>query len=369
MNFVVLLFFLIVMTVGAFTIQSADDDLDDMDYDEDNQGDSLIPPAIVLRSEQGEPQQTVQIPDQDGNFQPMTRIGVRECRNNATHYDAAKYVKCYLYSKNGTRTQFHFDQLNSIELAGFMRHLPTTILVHGWLGSSDSVVIDPLAKALLEQEHNNVIAVDWEEGASTFIYPVARYRVPKVAAVVAKLIDNLVLGLDADVDWIGIIGHSLGAHIAGIAGKKVTAGKIGYIVGLDPASPLFRVKKPNHRLSAEDAQYVEIIHTNGKALGFFRNIGQADYYPNGGVAQPGCGISFTCSHQRAVDFFKESLSTRNNYASRCNDLDNLGPSCTRASSAAFGGLVWRASKPAGVYYITTSAKEPFLRDNSAGVAP
>ncbi|XP_053673994.1 lipase member H-A-like [Anopheles nili] len=345
---------------------TSDPDLDDMEYDRDNEGDSLIPPQITLRTDHGDPVPTVQVPGKDGEFVPMTRMDVQECKNNASYYEATKYVQCYLYRANASenRYEFHFNGLSSIIQAGFRRDLPTAILVHGWLGSSESVVIEPLAKALLAQDDKNVIAVDWEQGASTLLYPVARYRVPKVASLVATLIDNLVTGLGQDIDRVGIIGHSLGAHIAGIAGKKVHSGKIGYIVGLDPASPLFRLKKPAERLSADDAQYVEIIHTNGKALGFFRNIGQADYYPNGGVRQPGCGLSLTCSHQRAVDFFKESLKIRDYYARRCDGLTNLGPSCSTYNTA-LGGLIWKSSKPAGVYYISTAPNEPFLRSKSA----
>uniref|UniRef100_A0A182PNY9 Lipase domain-containing protein n=1 Tax=Anopheles epiroticus TaxID=199890 RepID=A0A182PNY9_9DIPT len=342
-----------------------DPDLDDMEYNRDNDGDSLIPEPIIVRSAMGDPVPTVQIPNKEGEFVTMTRMDVQECKSNTSYYDAAKYVQCYLYRANDTedRREFHFNGLSSIVAAGFKKDLPTTILIHGWLGSSESVVIDPLAKALLAQENKNVIAVDWEQGASTLLYPVARYRVPKVANLVAALIDNLVVGLGQDISQIGIIGHSLGAHIAGIAGKRVRSGKIGYIVGLDPASPLFRLKKPDERLSSDDAEYVEIIHTNGKALGFFSNIGQADFYPNGGVRQPGCGFSLTCSHQRAVDFFKESLNIRNYYARRCDGITNLGPSCS-TDRTVLGGLIWKSLKPAGVYYIATAPNEPFLRSGT-----
>uniref|UniRef100_A0A182U4C2 Lipase domain-containing protein n=1 Tax=Anopheles melas TaxID=34690 RepID=A0A182U4C2_9DIPT len=345
---------------GAAAID--DPDLDDMEYERDNDSESLIPKPVVVRSDLGDPVPTVQIPNKAGEFVTMTRMDVQECKSNASYYEATKYVQCYLYRANDTadRHEFHFNGLSSIVAAGYKRTLPTAILVHGWLGSSESVVIDPLAKALLAQENKNVIAVDWEQGASTLLYPVARYRVPKVANLVAALIDNLVTGLGQDINQIGIIGHSLGAHIAGIAAKRVRSGKIGYIVGLDPASPLFRLKKPDERLSADDAQYVEIIHTNGKALGFFSNIGQADYYPNGGVRQPGCGFSLTCSHQRAVDFFKESLKISNYYARRCDGIANLGPTCS-TDRTVLGGMIWKSSKPAGVYYISTAPNEPFLR--------
>ncbi|XP_058122859.1 phospholipase A1-like [Anopheles ziemanni] len=342
------------------------DDLDDMEYEQDNDGDSHVPPIVVKRlNEAGEPIPLVQIPDKAGEFQVMSRMDVQEYRKNATNFEATKYVRFFLYRANmtGVRYEFSLDGVDTLVSVGFRLDLPTAILVHGWLGSSESEVIGPLAKALLEQDNKNVIAVDWEKGASTLLYPVARYRVPKVADVVAALIDNLVSGYGLDINRVGIIGHSLGAHIAGITAQRVRSGKIAYIVGLDPASPLFRVKKPDERLSPDDAKYVEIIHTNGKALGFYANIGQADFYPNGGVTQPGCGISFTCSHARAVDFFKESLKNRNYYAGRCDDLTNLGPNCS-TSRTAIGGLVWRSSKPSGVYYMSTASIAPFLRSGA-----
>ena len=46
-------------------------------------------------------------------------------------------------------------------------------------------------------------------------------------------------------DNIHLVGHSLGGHIAGFAGKKLWAlrqEKVGRITALDPAEPLFKVR-------------------------------------------------------------------------------------------------------------------------------
>jgi pancreatic triacylglycerol lipase len=59
----------------------------------------------------------------------------------------------------------------------------------------------------------------------------------------------------------------LEAHVAGMTGKNVRGGRIGTIVGLDPAGPLFSVNNPSQRLASGDAIYVEAIHTNGRANG------------------------------------------------------------------------------------------------------
>lgn len=43
------------------------------------------------------------------------------------------------------------------------------------------------------------------------------------------------------------------------------------------------------RLDPSDAQFVQVIHSCAGVLGFNRNIGHVDYWPNGGSNQPGCG--------------------------------------------------------------------------------
>lgn len=104
---------------------------------------------------------------------------------------------------------------------------------------------------------------------------------------VAQFIDHLVtLGLNLN-DLI-LVGHSLGAHVCGIAGKHIDSGKPAVIIGLDPALPLFNLKNPAHRLTYTDAHYVQIIHTSGGFLGVKHPIGHADFYPNYGCVQPGC---------------------------------------------------------------------------------
>lgn len=92
---------------------------------------------------------------------------------------------------------------------------------------------------------------------------------------------------------VHIIGHSLGAQIAGFAGNNL-GGRVGRITGLDPAKPLFESlvnlenNKPEY-LDWNDALFVDVIHTCAGTLGFVSAVGHVDFYPNGGTAtQPGC---------------------------------------------------------------------------------
>jgi pancreatic triacylglycerol lipase len=78
-------------------------------------------------------------------------------------------------------------------------------------------------------------SVDWSRGASTINYVTARNRVPQVADVVARFLNFLVQNWFTQMNRINIVGHSLGAHIAGITGKRANLGRVQVIYGLDPA--------------------------------------------------------------------------------------------------------------------------------------
>lgn len=61
-----------------------------------------------------------------------------------------------------------------------------------------------------------------------------------------------------------------------------------YIQGLDPARPLYENSDPQDRLDKDDANYVDVIHTNGDQNGILRSLGNIDFFPNGGKSQPNC---------------------------------------------------------------------------------
>lgn len=103
-----------------------------------------------------------------------------------------------------------------------------------------------------------------------------------------------------------MIGHSLGAHIAGFAGKTVqnytNSSSVGRITALDPAGPLYLLAGPNDRLANTDADLVVALHTDGGVLGYLGEIGNIDFYANGGTPhQPGC-FDFLTSKYKKKDF-------------------------------------------------------------------
>jgi hypothetical protein len=53
--------------------------------------------------------------------------------------------------------------------------------------------------------------------------------------------------------------------------------------------PVFTLKTLDGKLDSTDAEFVDIIHSDGGALGYFGHLGHVDFYPNGGTpGQPNC---------------------------------------------------------------------------------
>lgn len=246
---------------------------------------------------------------------------------------------------------------------------PTRIFVHGYFGNT--ATWKQYAQAYLEVGDFNFIAVNWQAGAMTLDYPLAAlHRVKDVGNVLAEFIDDLVaMGLNLD-DLI-IVGHSLGAHICGIAGKKVQSGKLPVIIGLDPAKPLFKLRSGlDSRLHYTDATYVQVIHTSGGFLGIKHSIGDADFYPNYGCHQPGCGgiSSSVCSHLRVHDLFTESLLRPEAFvANQCGNLSQIFDlKCKDTGERALmGGDMENMGKARGLYYLETSSEAPFSKFSAA----
>lgn len=61
------------------------------------------------------------------------------------------------------------------------------------------------------------------------------------------------------------------------------------VTGLDPAKPLIDLfTMDEFRLTRDDADFVEVIHTNSGVYGEYPQIGHVDFCVNGGRMQPIC---------------------------------------------------------------------------------
>ncbi|NXG57210.1 LIPR3 protein, partial [Hemiprocne comata] len=140
-------------------------------------------------------------------------------------------------------------------------------------------------------EDVNCILTDWT-GGSSGLYTEAVNNVRIAGAELVYLVNLLEKDYGYSPANIHFIGHSLGAHVAGEAGRRKPG--IGRITGLDPAGPLFQYTPTTVRLDPSDAEFVDIIHTHAGHLffdfapGILQTCGHLDFYPNGGRRMPGC---------------------------------------------------------------------------------
>lgn len=150
--------------------------------------------------------------------------------------------------------------------------------------------------------------------------------------------------------------------MVGLAGKALTRGKVEVVLALDPAGPLFSINSPDARVAPTDGVYVEVIHTNGGNLGFLEPIGQADFYPNNGRSQPGCGldVSGQCAHERVNNFHAESIRTVFT-GHECADVGDIlnGNVCSRTGVTARMGGPYGSIGAKGNFVLTTNANSPF----------
>lgn len=143
-------------------------------------------------------------------------------------------------------------------------------------------------------------------------------------------------------------------------------GRVGTIVGLDPAGPGFTSKDSENRLSRDDADYVECLHTNGRSLGLMEPICSTDFYPNFGLKQPGCNFLWMdpCSHSRSWKLFAESLSGSFN-ASECESMQNIHQqSPCNGTEVLMGGDSFEAKRDvSGIFFLRTNGDSPFSIKN------
>lgn len=169
------------------------------------------------------------------------------------------------------------------------------------------------------------------------------------------------------------LGHSLGAHIAGSAGRNLfykSEKLVPRITGLDPANPCFNEGETLEGLSRGDAEFVDVIHSDPGALGKRDSIGDADFYPNGvAPLPPGC-LTIVCAHARAWEFYAETVypgSEQNFMAVKCRSLSALSDGYCPGKSHAMGFATSKLLK--GNYFLKTNSESPFGENIKKGARP
>lgn len=150
--------------------------------------------------------------------------------------DADVIVNFRLYTrKNPDDGQMlNINDRLGLEKSNFDLTRPTKVLVHGFLNKHDSPINQKLKSTYLSNHDVNVLVASWGNGARTICYNWAVQRVEQVGARIGEFLDFLLHTEEDAWEKLTIVGHSLGAHISGFAGKHILNGKVGTIVGLDP---------------------------------------------------------------------------------------------------------------------------------------
>ncbi|KAM5132167.1 pancreatic lipase-related protein 2-like [Mantella aurantiaca] len=238
-----------------------------------------------------------------------------------------------LYTRDNPNTYQEINALEpqTISESHFQTNRKSRFIIHGFLDDGEKIWLSDMCKTMLQVEDVNCICVDWGSGSRAF-YSQAANNIRVVGAEVAYLINILQDKFDYFPSNIHLIGHSLGAHVAGEAGKRRSG--IFRITGLDPAQPYFQDTPAEIRLDPSDALFVDVIHTDSSStasrLGFggygiSQTVGHLDFYPNGGKHMPGCEKEnvilngdlddvmevvadlTSCSHIRSLKYYTESI--------------------------------------------------------------
>ena len=258
---------------------------------------------------------------------------------------------------------------------GFDVNKPTKIFVHGFTSNGRKYCTQFIKAYASSTWDVNLICLDWAEYADTNcpLYIRAAENAVKVGVEVGqKFVSKLLIKtLKQNPRLIHVIGHSLGAHLSGHIGRN-SGVKIGRITGLDPARPYFdKPKMRRKRLSKNDADFVDVIHTNSGelkrgCLSIPWKIGHVDFYPNGGHFMPSCKgidkilnplfylknkwlcikdtlVKGACSHERANLYYAYSILHRNdpNYYFLIKECAHYPQNCTKKGQLPMGERLQR----------------------------
>ncbi|KAJ8930376.1 hypothetical protein NQ314_016826, partial [Rhamnusium bicolor] len=236
----------------------------------------------------------------------------------------------------------------------------------------------------------NIISVDWQRGAEPpYDQAISNARV--VALEIIALLKELKEKFHMNFGKICIIGHGVGAHIAGYVGTVYN--NIKKITGLDPSGPRFEGLPDIVKLNPTNARYVEVIHTDAydaRSQGTKETMGHSDFYINDAFIQPGCPVnkSFSdlasverntlnegeilpgCSHKRSFKYFIESMFNGKCIflGIKCNNYEDFAKgkcaTCGKSDSLCrtFGIQTYKSSKQKSSYFLNTADHSPYCSE-------
>lgn len=237
--------------------------------------------------------------------------------------------------------------------SGFNPRKQTYLIIHGFRGCSlaDQSFIVDMKELILRKKQANVFYVDWNHHANTFNYIKSVNSMAEVAGDIFEILKGYELAYPGfKKQSVRVIGHSLGAHVAGQLGRLMM-GQMEQIIGLDPAGVELVDASPSAKLTIDDAKYVTAYHTNARNYGTRLNLADRDIYFNDGNEQPSCTSSVallknTCSHRMATAYLSVRMGKCTMMAYRCQSIQGfLSGHCgfcrSGSSDCVPAGLEWQ----------------------------
>ncbi|OXA50665.1 Pancreatic lipase-related protein 2 [Folsomia candida] len=270
----------------------------------------------------------------------------------------------YLYTKGNTNAvEIKASDANTINNSAFVVGQPVKFLCHGYTSSytaefprdlkNSEKFGNILIQFLLHTKENCGISSSLLEPSEPLKLQCYRGRLGGTILAGGRLRRSLCkhsprrernCKLDEDVDR-----HSLGGQVGAFITPNLDNGdKIPRVTGLDPARPGFEqaTTSPSERLDPTDADFVDVIRTSTGAGSTSTTAdppgaGTVDFYPNGGVKQPG----FTTT----VGF----------KAYKCTSYADFQGSCPKTNGVLMGEYVPKTIS--GTYYLSTKSFAPFAK--------
>ncbi|XP_050520002.1 uncharacterized protein LOC126893645 [Daktulosphaira vitifoliae] len=238
-------------------------------------------------------------------------------------------IKFFLYHSDGKRKKLIDPRSkNSLRYSGWDPNKKNVLIIHGFNGTESKTPMTIIRDAFLRRKDHNVFLIDWEPLTFFPCYLSSLSNTRLVAQCSAQFYAHLTYSGASAYD-IQCVGHSLGAHICGMMSNHLTH-KQHKIIGLDPARPLVdRYGTNEFRLTRDDANMVQVIHTNAGFLGEVPQVGHVDFCVNGGRLQPSC--------------INEPRNIRNKYCSPFTQNDHLADLRCRARCSHFLGACFFAA--------------------------
>ncbi|XP_017490948.1 PREDICTED: vitellogenin-1-like, partial [Rhagoletis zephyria] len=260
------------------------------------------------------------------------------------------------------------DFSSIVDFPDFDASKKVVIASSGWMTNANKSddVLDSLAKAYNCRGDTNFLGIDVGRHLEE-MYTWSALNTKTIGEQIANALVNLTKVVP--LENFHLMGHSLGAQIVGEAArhfKNLTGKQIPHVTGFDPAGPCFNYGETLTTLSAGDAGYVDIIHTNPGIAGQSGATGDSDFFVGGHFPiQNGCFTSI-CSHSRSWQYYVESVypGNENNFLTkRCDSPLRLKQGRCVGEEYPMGYAVPKNLK--GTYVLEVNPTAPYGKNASS----